>query len=181
MANSLHDQLLKAGLVDEKKVHKAKKAKQRKEKAQRHAKHKQKPEDEAARLARLAKGRDAERDRQLNRNKQEAANRKAITAQIRQLVEMNQLSLEGGEIAYHFSDAGKVQRIFVTEKLHRQLSSGRLAIVKPDDRYEVVPAGVAEKIGSRDAACVIVQNKTEGTDDTDDPYADFKVPDDLMW
>ncbi|MCU7922305.1 MAG: DUF2058 domain-containing protein [Candidatus Thiodiazotropha sp. (ex Dulcina madagascariensis)] len=179
MANSLHDQLLKAGLVDEKKVNKAKKAKQRKEKAQRHAK--QKPEDEAARLARLAKVRDAERDRQLNREKQEAANRKAITAQIRQLVEMNRLSLEEGEVAYHFSDAGKVQRLFVAEKPHRQLSSGRLAIVKLDNRYEIVPGGVAEKISLRDTACVIVLNKTEGSDDTDDPYADFKVPDDLMW
>ncbi|MEN8179966.1 MAG: DUF2058 domain-containing protein [Pseudomonadota bacterium] len=179
MANSLHEQLLKAGLVDEKKVNKAKKAKQRKEKEQRHKK--QKIEDDATRLARQAKAKDAERDRELNRKKQEVTQRKAITAQIRQLIEMNQLALKDGEIAYHFSDAGKVQRIYVTDKLHRQLSRGNLAIVKLDERYQIVPAGVAERISLRDAACVIVRNQVEKEDDADDPYADFKVPDDLMW
>lgn len=179
MANSLHEQLLKAGLTDKKKANKAKKTRQRQEKEQRHGKQKQ--EDEAVRLARLARGRDAERDRELNRNKNEEAKRKAISAQIRQLIEMNRLSLDDGEIAYHFSDAGKVQRVYVTEKLHGQLSRDQLAIVKLDNRYEVVPAGVAEKISLRDAACVIVRNEAESRDNTDDPYADFKVPDDLMW
>lgn len=179
LANSLHEQLLKAGLIDEKKVNKAKKAKQRKEKEQRHSKHKL--EDEAARLARLAKTRDAERDRELNRKKNEEAKDKAIAAQIRQLVEMNHLSLEDGEIAYNFSDAGKVQRVYVTQKLHGQLSRGQLAIVKLDNRYELVPAGVAEKISLRDVTCVIVHNEVENRDDADDPYADFKVPDDLIW
>ena len=179
MANSLHEQLLKAGLTDKKKVSKAKKAKQRQEKEQRHGKQKQ--EDEAVRLARLAKARDAERDRELNRKRNEEAERKAITAQIRQLIEMNRLPLEDGEIAYHFSDAGKVQRVYVTEKQHGQLSRSQLAIVKLDNRYEVVPAGVAEKISLRDVACVIVHNEVERRDNEDDLYADFKVPDDLMW
>ncbi len=179
MANSLHEQLLKAGLVDEKKVNKAKKAKQRKEKEQRH--NKQKQEDEATRLAKQAKARDAQRDRELNQKKHAEAQRRAITAQIRQLVEMNRLSLEDGEIAYNFTDTSKVQRIFVTEKLLGQLSRGHLAIVKLDERYEVVPAGVAEKISLRDPAYVIVRNEPDTGDDADDPYADFKVPDDLMW
>ena len=104
MANSLHEQLLKAGLVDDKRVNKAKKAKQRKEKEQRHRK--QKTEDEAARLARQARARDVQRDRELNLARQAEAQRKAVAAQIRQLVEMNQLPLEDGERAYHFSDAG---------------------------------------------------------------------------
>lgn len=179
MANSLHEQLLKAGLVDEKKVNKAKKAKQRKEKEQRHKK--EKIEDEATRLARQAKARDAQRDRELNRKKQEEAQRRAVTAQIRQLVELNQLDLQDGEIAYHFSDSGKVQKIYVTEKHHGQLSRGNLAIVKLDERYQVVPAGVAEKISLRDTAYIIVRNEPDSEDDADDPYADFKVPDDLMW
>lgn len=179
LANSLHEQLLKAGLVDEKQVNRAKKAKQRKEKDQRHSKQKQ--QDEAARLAKQAMARDAARDRELNRKKQEEVQLKAITAQIKQLVELNQLTLEEGEIAYHFSDMGKVQRIYVTQKLHAQLSRGQLAIVKLDNRYSVVPAAVAEKISLRDAACIVVLNEAGGEDDADDPYADFKVPDDLMW
>ena len=50
---------------------------------------------ETVELARLAKARGAERDRELNRKKNEEAKGKAITAQIRQLVEMNHLPLEG--------------------------------------------------------------------------------------
>ena len=162
-----------------KKVNKAKKAKQRKEKAQRHSK--QKLEDEAVRLAKQTKTNAAQRDRELNRKKYEEAKAKAITAQIKQLVEKNQLPLEDGEIAYHFSDAGKVQRLYVTEKLQGQLSRGQLAIIKLDNQYQIVPASVADKISLRDAAYVIVYNLVEEKDDADDPYADFKVPDDLMW
>ncbi|MDJ0806958.1 MAG: DUF2058 domain-containing protein [Gammaproteobacteria bacterium] len=179
MANSLHEQLMKAGLVDAKQVNKAKKAKQRKEKEQRHKKHKL--EDEATRLAKQARAKDVERDRELNRKRQEAAQRKAVAAQIRQLIEMNRLTPEDGEIAYHFNDAGKVRSLYVTEKIHTQLSRGNLAIVTLDGRYQVVPAGVAEKIAERDAQAVILRNDVEKEDDGDDPYAEFKVPDDLLW
>ncbi|OOZ37857.1 DUF2058 domain-containing protein [Solemya velesiana gill symbiont] len=179
MGSSLQDQLLKAGLTDQKKVNKAKKAKQQKEKAQRHSKQKQ--VDESTRRAREIAAEAAQRDRELNRQKQQSAEAKAIAAQVRQLIEMNRLSLDEGEQAYNFSDGNKVQRIHVTEAIHRQLSRGRLAIVKLDGRYEVVPAGAAEKIGDRSAESVIVCNEPETEDDSDDPYADFKIPDDLMW
>ncbi|MES9966622.1 MAG: DUF2058 family protein, partial [Sedimenticola sp.] len=33
----------------------------------------------------------------------------------------------------------------------------------------------------RSAESVIVCNEPEVQDDGDDPYADFKVPDDMMW
>lgn len=179
MANSLQEQLFKAGLVDEKRVNKAKKAKQRKEKEQRHKK--QKVEDEAARLAREAKARDAQRDRELNRKKAEETRQKAVAAQIRQLIEMNRIDSQEGEVAYHFSDSGKIRSLRVTEKLHAQLSRGKLAIVKLDGGYQLVPAGVAEKIEQRDAASIIVLNRVESEVDEDDPYAEFKVPDDLIW
>lgn len=179
MGNSLHDQLLKAGLVDEKKVNKAKKAKQKKEKEQRHKKHK--AEDESKLKAKQAAAEAAQRDRELNRQKQQEAELRAITAQIKQLIEMNHLTLDEGEIAYNFTDGTKVQRIFVNESVHAQLGRGQLAIVKLDNHYEVVPMGVAEKIKQRDEASVVVCNQNSEVDDQDDPYADFKVPDDLMW
>ena len=179
MANSLHDQLLKAGLVDEKKVHKAKKAKQRKAKEQRHGK--QKTEDESKRLAREAKTREAARNRELNRKKQAEVERRAIAAQVRQLIETNRLSSEEGDIAYHFNDTGKIRQIHVTESQHGQLIRGQLAVVKLDGRYALVADEIAEKVRSRDAASVIPLNTTSDEVDEDDPYAAYKVPDDLMW
>ncbi len=179
MANSLQDQLLKAGLTDKNKVNKAKKAKQRREKEQRHRK--QKTEDQAVRWAKQAKAEDVERDRALNQKKNEQAKQKAIAAQIRQLIEMNRLSLEEGEVVYHFNDEAKVRRILITDEIHGQLIGGRLAIVKIDDRYDVIPTAVADKISMRNRDCIVVRNDREQQDDGDDPYADYIVPDDLMW
>jgi uncharacterized protein YaiL (DUF2058 family) len=49
--------------------------------------------------------------------------------------------------------------------------------------YELVPAIVAEKIKQRDDSYVLVMNDKiqEETSTNDDPYADFQIPDDLMW
>ncbi len=172
MTNSLHEQLLKAGLVDEKKLQHAKKAKQRKEKEQRHSKHKS--PTETTQLAKQALAREAARNRELNRLKQEEAQRKAVSAQIRQLIEMNRVDLQDGEVPYNFNDGGKIRRLHLTEKLHNQLSKGQMAIVKLADRYELVARAVAEKISQRDASRVILLNDASQVEDSDDPYAAFQ-------
>ena len=62
------------------------------------------------------------------------------------------------------------------------LSSGRLAIAKLDERYELVPMAVAEKIKQRDEQCIILREHNEKQEvDENDPYADYQIPDDLMW
>jgi uncharacterized protein len=55
--------------------------------------------------------------------------------------------------------------------------------VKLGDKYELVPTAVAQKIRSRDPATVIVCNDadTQSQPDADDPYAAYKIPDDLDW
>ena len=180
MANSLQEQLLKAGLVDKQRVNKAKKAKQQKEKQQRHAK--QGALDEAKRLAREAKAKEAERNRELNRQKNEAAQAKAIAAEVDQLIQANRLPQEEGDLDYNFADGGKVRRIHVSEKTQSLLSRGQLAIVRLHDAYALIPAETAQRVAQRDAARVILLNeKSDEANDADDPYAQFKVPDDLIW
>ncbi len=178
MSNSLQQQLLKMGLVDEKKVKQAKKEKHKQAKQQ---DKKAVVVDEAARLAQQAVAQKAERDRELNRQRKEEAERKALAAQVRQLIEVNRLPGEEGEIAYNFSDGNKVKRLYVTEQVQRQLGLGRLAIVRLDEEYELVPNAVAEKIRQRDESYVVLCNEPEQHSDDDDPYADYKIPDDLMW
>lgn len=183
MANSLRDQLLKQGLVDEKKLKQINSSERKKQKQQRHSKDTR--PDEARLLAQQALAEKAERDRELNRQQREMAERKAIAAQIAQLIQLNRIPRDKGEIAFNFVDDKKVKRLHVTADVRDQLSSGLLAIVALNGRYEVVPAAVAEKIRQRDETTIIVCNdrrqpETE-QEDTDDPYADYKVPDDLMW
>ena len=177
---SLQDQLLNAGLVDKKKAQASKKAKNKQKYQQ--TKGKQQETDEARLLAEKAREEQAERSRELNRQQQEAAEQKAIQAQIRQLITMNRIDRSQGETAYQFADGSKIQSIYVTDKLQQQLADGIIAIVRLDEGYELIPRHVIDKITQRDESCLVVLN--EGNDsqtDEDDPYADFQVPDDLMW
>lgn len=181
MGNSLFDQLKKTGLVDKNKAQKVKHS-QYKDKKQKNKKGAAAQADEATLLAQKAQAEKIERDRQLNQQRKEEAERKAVTAQIRQLIENNRVTDRDGEVAYNFTDANKVKRIYVSEQIHQHLSQGRLAIAKLGEVYELVPVPVAEKIKQRDESCIIlVEQEQTTTVDEDDPYADYKIPDDLMW
>jgi uncharacterized protein YaiL (DUF2058 family) len=179
MANSFGDQFLKAGLVNKARLNEAKKSKSRQEKL----KHKQKIEvvDEAAEAVRQAAVEKAARDRELNRRQKEDLEHRAIQAQVRQLIELNRLPRDDGELGYNFQDGAAVRKIFVTEDIRDKLARGLLAIVRFDDGYEVIPSIVAEKIMQRDAACIVSQSANREESGEDDPYADYQVPDDLMW
>ena len=179
MANSFGDQFLKAGLVSKTRLNEAKKSKSKQEKLR----HKQKIEviDEAAEAARQAATEKAARDRELNRRQKEELEHRAIQAQVRQLIELNRLPRDDGELGYNFQDGAAVRKIFVTEDIRDKLARGLLAIVRFDDGYEVIPSVVAEKITQRDAACIVSQSANRQESVEDDPYADYKVPDDLMW
>ena len=176
MANSFGDQLLKAGLVNKDQLNKAKKSKHRQKKQKN-----TEVVNEAAASARQVAADKAARDRELNRQQKEAVERKAIQAQIRQLVDMNRLPRDDGELGYNFQDGTAIKKIFVSEAVHDKLGRGLLAIVRFDDGYEVVPSIVAEKIKLRDEYCVVSNAETQLEEGDDDPYADYKVPDDLMW
>lgn len=176
---SLQDQLLQAGVVDPKK---AKKIKQEKRKEAR-SRPKGKPVvEESKEQARQAMREKAERDRQLNKQQQAVAAQKATRAQIMQLIEMNRIDRQGGEVAFQFVDGKKIKKLYVTTRLQSDLSKGRLAIVRLGEGYEVLPAAAAQKIMQRDEATVVLLNDKVETDvDEDDPYAQYQIPDDLMW
>lgn len=179
MGNAFQDQLLKAGLVDKKKVKQAKKDQYKKTKQQGN---KTTAEDKSTQLAKQAMAEKIERDRELNRQKKEEAERKAIQAQIRQLISSNAIAEQDGEIAYNFTDDGVVKKLYVDDATQRQIINGRLSIVRLDDSYKLVPTVVADKIAQRDASYLVLQNDQTSTElDEDDPYADYKIPDDLMW
>tara|TARA_R110000822_G_scaffold159476_19_gene299416 strand:+ start:51711 stop:52247 length:537 start_codon:yes stop_codon:yes gene_type:complete len=176
---SLQDQLLKAGIVNKKK---AKQVEQEKRKQTKQAHKGHAHVDETKELAKKALAEKTIRDREINRQREKAAELKAITAQIKQLIEVNRIDRSNGEVAYQFTDGTKIKKIFVSPLLHSQLSKGLIAIVRLHDQYELVPVAVADKISQRDESIVIVQNQVSKDEtDEDDYYADFKIPDDLMW
>jgi len=178
--SSLQDQLLKAGLTDKKKLKQASKEKRKQKNVARH--NKEAPQEGAKEQAQRALAEKAQRSRELAQQQNAQAEKKAIAAQIKQLIELNKQSRQGGEIPYNFSDGKKIKKLHVTAELQKHLINGKLAIVKLGEVYEVVPAKVAEKVGQRDETAVIVRNNpSTDIEDEDDPYADYKIPDDLMW
>jgi uncharacterized protein len=175
----LRDQLLKTGLVNEKQVKKAQKEKYKEQKCQGKAA----GTDEMQRLQQ-AQADKTERDRLLNQQRKEESEKKALTAQARQLIEAHRISLVEGEVPFNFTDCGKVKKLYLEIKFRDQLVRGQLAIVKLDQQYEFVPRETAEKIRQRDASVLVLLNGPTADNEpssADDPYAKFQIPDDLIW
>lgn len=177
MGNSLQEQLLKLGLVDEKRLRQTKQQKRQEQKNP--AANKDALREQALKV----QAEKAERDRELNRQRQEEAERKARLAQIKQMIDASRLPKGDGELTYHFIDGRKVRRLYVNPEVHRHLVSGSARVVKLHGQYHIVPAEVAEKIRERDPACVIdvPETSSSANPNPDDPYAKYQVPDDLMW
>jgi len=176
MGNSLQNQLLKAGLANKKQAVKAKKAKNSKDKLKRAG---VEVTDEAAQLAEKAEQEKRDRDRELNRAKNERDKAAAIAAQVRQLVQLNRIA-ERGSIEYKFPEGNLVKTLFLSERQRSSVVNGALAIVKTDESYDLVPRKAAMKIAERAEDSILVCN-SETEESIDDEYAEFKVPDDLMW
>ena len=178
---SLQDQLLKSGLVSSAQAKTAKSDKRKQTQQQR--KNNVKVVDEAKDLVQKAQAEKAERDRELNQLIKQQEEQKHLAAQIKQLIELNKQPKDADGLAYHFNDNNKIKTLYVSEAMREQIIRGGLAIVKLGESYEVVPAEVAKKISLRDAASVIVNNEVCASvvDNRDDPYADYQIPDDLMW
>lgn len=176
---SLQEQLLKAGLVDKNKVKQANQDKSKQKKDERRTG--TQSVDEARLAALETQRKNAERVRELNAQRDAAANQKAIMAQIAQMVQKNRQSKGAGDIAYNFTHDNKIDRIYVSAAIQTHLMAGRLVIVRQGGATELVPRIIADKIAERDPSLVVRVNKTSTEVEEDDPYAAFKIPDDLMW
>jgi len=184
MAISLQDQLLKAGLIDDKQLKTANKAKKKQQKIERRSRIES--VDETKQAAQQAMAKKANKDRELNQKLNDKALKKAINAQLKQLIASNALPKNQGEVAFNFTDGSKIKKIYVDDKTQNQLSRGLLAIVKQGDQYEVIPSPVAHKIAERDSSRIVLLNEInaqleEDSQEEEDWYADYEIPDDLMW
>ena len=179
MANPFQDQFLKAGIADKTKVEKAKR-KQRKDSSQK-VRDRSGELDDAQKKRLQAIEQKAERDRELNRHKNEQAELKAVTAQIRQLIELNSIEPPAESILFRFEDDRKIKQIEVEQKTQQQLVSGQLCIARLDQRCHVIPKPVADKIIQRDPGYIVLANQVDASIEEDDEYAEYQVPDDLMW
>ena len=179
MSKSLQDQLLGAGLVDKKKAKAIAKTARKEAKQNRHKG--DVPKDDAVKKAQEEK---KQRDRELNLQIKAEQEKKAVLAQIKQLIERHRIRDRQGDLEYNFKDGKKIKKLMLKKALHDQVSYGSLSIVKSGEAYDLVPRIVADKIREREASQVLVDNyqlKDSSEPDENDPYADYVIPDDLMW
>lgn len=175
---TLQEQMLKAGLVTSKKM----------AKVQRTAKKSRVQAREAREAVEENKKAQLERDKQLSEQQKQAALSKEYKAQVKQLIEMNKIDISKGDIGFNFTDNNLIKKLYVDKLTQSQLINGRLAIARlvvdgsSEAGYAIIPASVADKIAQRDADSIVLNSAlSQEEQDEEDPYANFKVPDDLMW
>ncbi len=185
MAGSLQDQLLKAGLANKQQANKAKAEKRKQTKQAKAVKKGEvfKDPEQLEREQAIAKAKEEklQRDRELNRQREDELTRRSIDASCVQMLMQNSISMpHEGEVEYNFVDGTTIKKLYVNKTLQEQLAKGNLAIAASKGSYILIPAGVAEKISERRPELIISRQKVEEID-PDDPYADYQIPDDLMW
>jgi uncharacterized protein YaiL (DUF2058 family) len=177
VGSSLQEQLLKAGLVDEERLKQATRQKHKRTPKKAKAERRQPPPTPTPEQIEQR-----ERERELNAQREEVRRQREVNAQVRQLVSRNRHPrVEGDDdIPFHFENKGKIKRLYVSPATHRLISERKLVIVNDNGMFELVPPPIAEKIRQRNPSLVI-DLPDEQAPAEDDPYAAYKVPDDLMW
>jgi uncharacterized protein YaiL (DUF2058 family) len=186
MAKSLQDQLLGMGLSNKQKARKINSAK--KKAVKKNGKDNEKLKNEVAELADKAREQQLRKSQRSNAQHNKGMEQKAIAAQIRQIIEMNSIVKSKDEKAtqaYNFNDNKTIKTLYVSAKNHDLISRGRVAIAKLEQSYHLIPVEAAKKINERDSRSIVLLNdalkQEEGHHVDDDPYADYQIPDDLIW
>lgn len=180
MAKSLQEQLLEAGAVKKDRAQKINKSKRKQNKLKQHG---ASIKDEIKVAAAKAQAEKAAKDRESNRQRQQALVTKALNAQIAQLINSNKIHDENAEETYNFNFQNKVKTIYVNTEQRKALAGGRLAVTFHENQFGLVPVAVAQKIIERQPESVVyyAQPDTVSTESSDDPYAAYVIPDDLTW
>ena len=180
--NPLQQQLLKAGLV--------KKSKAAEVAREQHLAHHAKAahtQTDAQREAERVRAEKAEHDRALEAERKAQARTRELQAQARQIIEDKQVA-QAGEQDYRFEAGGAIRSVRVDDALRKQLASGALVIAQSGERYALLPRAAASKVRERAPERIVLDHgqatndaAASTTSEDDAYYAQFTVPDDLMW
>jgi uncharacterized protein YaiL (DUF2058 family) len=183
MADSLRDQLIKAGLATAAQGRKA-------ERGSRNSARQQRGQADAPPKARERATKQQEERRERDRAAAQEHNDKAaahaLRAELRQFIRQHdQRPKKAAEddVPYNFVHGTRIKRIHVPEAMRLRLAAGELVIVNNDGLYHIVTREIGERIARRDPGRIIVANAelAQPPSADDDYYARFEVPDDLDW
>lgn len=180
--NPLQEQLLKAGLVKKSKVSQV----AREQHLAKHARGAAAP-NEIAQEAERARAEKAERDRALEHERKAQARIAELRAQARQIIQDKKLPA-AGDIEYRFSADGAIRTLLVDDDQRRKLATGALVIAQLGERHLLLARAAGDKVRERDPGMIVLDHglgadsdAAAETSEDDAYYAQFKVPDDLVW
>ena len=178
---SLQDQLLKSGLISKQKSKQANTDKRRKAK--------QKKKKGTVEISDLQIAINAQKDQlkkqDLDRNQatQNDLHARSEHGKLIQMIAQHCEKEYQGDIEYHFTFDGKVERIAINSETQLRLTNGQLAICVLNEAFYLINKEAAEKLISIDESVLVSLHEKVDTSavEEDDPYAEFAVPDDLIW
>ena len=178
MANSLQDQLLKAGLVSREKLKESRQDTRRKRKR---SGGKPAP-DPVAGAAAKRRQEQQQRDKRLNADREQQRHDQEQRLRIRELVLANSLNVADADQRYNVVREGRIRRLYVTAEQRAELSDGQLAVTIAKGRNHIISLQVAEKIRELlPGYFIYLSTELASENEAAGDYAEFKVPDDLMW
>ena len=187
MSGSLRDQLLKSGVASKQQAHKAKQAIKKTSKANKNARRNGNAVTESSKLGQeiaRSEQQKAEKDRALNAARNAEREARELQHSVSQIIERNAIKTKG-EDRYNFTLDNKIQHIYVDELQRKQLINGVIGIIEHGDTLYAIPAAVARRLAEKVASKIMLNDAdnsaSESDDAEDDPYAQYEVPDDLMW
>jgi len=181
---SLQEQLLKAGLTTKQKARQANADKRKKNKQKRSGVQHEASLQEQVKADLASKQIEkTAKDAALNAEKKQQLVAKEQHLRIKQILEHHQLKGVNGEAEYNYTINKVIKKLYVDQTTLKALVNGRLALCGWDDITYIVTSETAAKLAQLDASVILVQNDKTNNEqlDADDPYADYQIPDDLMW
>ena len=125
------------------------------------------------------------RKQDLERNKaiQEQLAARAAHGKLIQMIAQHCEKNYQGEVDYHFTFANKVKRIAINEQTQLGLINGALAICVLNEEFYLINKEAASKLREIDDSVLVSLHDNVEISETEaeDPYAEFAIPDDIMW
>ena len=177
---SLQEQLLKAGLANKQSAQKIRSDKRKKNKAIR--KNQQQADTTLQDELNAKKQQQVDKDAAKNLAIKVALDKTSELGKVRQMIAQLHIKDFSGELEYNYVLDNKVKKLYLDPINHNALVKGRISICAFEEVVYLIPSKAAEIIATVDSSYLLLMNDNQPVEvDDDDPYADFQIPDDLMW
>ena len=148
--NALQAQLLKAGLVDNKKAKKLSKQ----------AVHEKRTGDgtEAEIKAKIEQDKQQKmaKDQAIEQEKKAALQEKELKAAIMQMINQHKIRDTDGDAVYQFIDDSKIKKVYLNQQIYNALVAGSLVIARENDSYAFLPKALADRINAKMQGFIIL-------------------------